>query len=61
MDIHVLFYYIGIILIVWSNLMTLRAKGGRYAGFPMPQNVITLFGSVLIAYYFMFREGYIQF
>ena len=56
MNIHLVFYYIGITIIFLTHLMmAVMDKGMR------THALINLFAAACIAYYFMFREGYIKF
>jgi hypothetical protein len=57
MDIHVIFYYIGIAIIFLSHISML---GNPSAGARM-HAATNLFAGACIAYYFMFREGFIHF
>ena len=56
MNIHLVFYYIGIAIIFFTHLFMVF-KSGRMRS----HAVLNLFAAACIAYYFMFREGYIQF
>jgi hypothetical protein len=56
MNIHLVFYYIGITIIFLTHIMmAVMDKGMR------THALINLFAAACIAYYFMFREGYIRF
>ena len=56
MNIHLVFYYIGIAIIFFTHLFMVFKSGGIRS-----HAVLNLFAAACIAYYFMFREGYIQF
>ena len=56
MDIHLIFYFIGIAIVFASHLMMLRSSGGA-----RNHAVLNLFAAGCIAYYFMNKEGYIHF
>lgn len=56
MDLHLIFYFIGIAIVFTSHAMML-------SGSPGMQNhaILNLFAAACIAYYFMNKEGYIHF
>lgn len=56
MNIHLVFYYIGIAIVFFTHLLMVL-KGGAMRSHAL----INLFAAACIAYYFMFREGYIKF
>ena len=58
MEQHLLAYYIGIAIIFGTHAYMLYAPNNQLT--TMEQHAyLNLIASVLIAYYFMFREGYI--
>lgn len=61
LDLHVIFYYVGVFILLYVNISTFWVQGGRYSGFPNLAAASNLFALVCIAYYFMHREGYIRF
>jgi hypothetical protein len=57
MDLHLISYFIGILIVFGSHIFILSTPD-------MKMNVhayINLLGAMLIAYYFMNKEGYIKF
>lgn len=58
MDKHLISYYIGIAIIFGTHTFMLMKDGG-----PASNNhaIINLIGAILIAYYFMNKEGFIKF
>ena len=56
MDIK-LIAYIGIFVLFAANIAALmKPGGGRYAGFPNPLALISLFAGLCFVYYFMNHE-----
>jgi len=56
MNIHLVFYYIGIAIIFLSHsYMVVKMPSMRNHG------LLNLFAAFCIAYYFMFKEGFIHF
>lgn len=55
MGIHLLAYYIGIAIVFLSNIYLIVTKGMT------AHSVSNLIAAVLIAYYFMNKEGFIKF
>jgi hypothetical protein len=58
MDRHLLTYYIGIIIIVISHIYMLMRETSLTEKIHAYSNLIAV---VMIAYYFMNKQGYIQF
>jgi len=56
MDIHLIFYFIGIAIVFASHLMMLTGSPGA-----RNHALLNLFAAACIAYYFMNKEGYIHF
>jgi len=56
MDIHLIFYFIGIAIVFASHLMVLNGSPGM-----RNHAILNLFAAACIAYYFMNKEGYIHF
>lgn len=56
MDIHLIFYYVGITIVVLSHIYTLSTVPSMYA-----HSVANLVAAACIAYYFMNKEGFIKF
>ena len=56
MDIHLIFYFIGIAIVFTSHIMMLGSSGGA-----RNHAYLNLFAAACIAYYFMNKEGYIHF
>ena len=54
MEIHLLFYYIGIAIVVVSHVYMLKVPSMR------SHALLNLGAAACIAYYFMYREGYIE-
>lgn len=59
MDIHLISYYIGISIVFFTNLYILF-------NLPSPKTIsyyayVNLLGAVFIAYYFMYKEEFIDF
>ena len=59
MEIHLLAYYIGIVIIFATHLRMLMA-GGFNASMSMNHAVINLIAASLVAYYFMNKENMIK-
>ena len=57
MNIHLIMYYIGIVLLFASNIVALT---GQWR-FSISLASINIVAGLCIAYYFMYREGYIRF
>jgi len=56
MDLHLVFYYIGIFLVFATHIpMVFKSSSMRNHA------LVNLFAATCIAYYFMNKEGYIQF
>ena len=56
MDIHLIFYFIGIAIVFASHIMMLPGSPGM-----RNHALLNLFAATCIAYYFMNKEGYIHF
>jgi hypothetical protein len=56
MDIHLLFYFIGIAIVFVSHLTMLTGSPGM-----RNHAILNLIAGSCIAYYFMNKEGYIHF
>ena len=56
MDLHLIFYFIGIAIVFVSHLMMLRSGPGA-----RNHALLNLFAAACIAYYFMNKENFIQF
>ena len=56
MDLHLAFYFLGISIVFLTHLMMLGGSTGA-----RNHALTNLFAGACIAYYFMNREGYIQF
>ena len=54
MDIHLIFYYIGIAIIVFSHAFMLRVPSMR------SHAILNLVAAACIAYYFLYTEGFIM-
>ncbi len=59
MDIHLLSYYIGIFIVFFSHIYMLLSKTSYKMA--MYHAYLNIFGALLIAYYFMHKEGFIHF
>ena len=59
MDIHLIFYYIGILLIFLVNIYVLfaRVSSKMISSYAL----VNLLGALFIAYYFMYTERFIYF
>ncbi len=55
MDLHLLSYYLGISIVIYTNAWMIHKSGPNLAP------VINLVAVVLIAYYFMNKESFIHF
>ena len=55
MDLHLIFYFIGILIVFASHVMMLGSPGMQNHA------ILNLFAATCIAYYFMNKEGYIYF
>lgn len=58
MDIHLLSYYAGIIIVFFSHIFMLFNKPSNMM---LQHSVVNIFAAIFIAYYFMHKEGFIQF
>ena len=58
MNYHLISYYAGILIVFFSHIYTLLNKP---TDMMMYHSYVNIFASLLIAYYFMNREGYISF
>jgi hypothetical protein len=56
MDIHLIFYYIGILIVFVTHIAMLRSSPAARA-----HALTNLFAACCIAYYFMNKEGFIRF
>jgi hypothetical protein len=59
MDIHLVAYYIGIFIVFFSHIYILFSKSSYKM--MMYHAYLNIFGALLIAYYFMYKEGFIDF
>ena len=55
MDTHLFAYYVGIAIVFLSHIYLAATKGIT------AHVVLNIFGALLIAYYFMNKEGFIKF
>ena len=58
MDLHLITYYIGIIIVFFSHIYVLFDKPSNMM---KQHSYINIFAALLIAYYFMHKEGFIHF
>jgi len=56
MDLHLVFYFIGIAIVFLSHIVMLGGSDGM-----RNHALLNLFAAACIAYYFMNKEGYIHF
>ncbi len=59
MDIHLVSYYLGIFIVFVSHVYMLISKPS--SSMMTPHAYLNIFGGFLIAYYFMHKEGFIDF